>query len=173
MGRERLRLTAFWRAADAVQLRESLRAARASVLSPGSSEGVSPSLGAAQVRAWQEAKRFPGVCRSCAGSGSRHHPLTSPENTPHPRKKENIWGQSERKVLQGRAGSAGRCGGSVIGGGWESLQVKETLDGEEGLVRSGKRQNGRNGLIYCLRTNSKWDGSVFPSLLLQADSKAK
>lgn len=172
-GRKRLHLTAFWKAADAVQLKESLQAARASVLSHGSSEGVSALLQATQVRACQEERRVLGACRRCTDSNSCHCPPTLPENTPHSRKMKNVWGQSKRKMLQGRASSTGICGVSVIGGAWECLQMKETLNGEEGLVLSGKRQNGRNGLVYCLHTNSKWDGSVFPSLLLQAESKTK
>lgn len=58
-------------------------------------------------------------------------------------------------MLQGRASSAGTCEVSVIGGAWEYLQLKETIKGEERLVLSEKRQNGRNGLIYCLPTNCK------------------
>lgn len=115
-------------------------------------------------------KVLPGSLRSRADSDSRHRPPTLPGNTPHSREKKNIWGQSERKALQGRASSVGRCGVSVIGGAWKRLPMKETLHGEEGLVLFGKRQNG---WIYCLHTNSKWDGSVFPSLLLQAESKTR
>lgn len=55
-----------------------------------------------QVRACQEERCFPGARWSCAGSDLRHRRPTLPENTLRSRKKQNIWGQSERKMLRGR-----------------------------------------------------------------------
>lgn len=84
-------------------------------------EGVSALLRPTQERPCQEERSFPGTCWSCFGSDSRHCLLTLPENTPHSRKEKNAWGQNERKMLEGRASSAGRCGVSVNGGAWERL----------------------------------------------------
>lgn len=97
-------------------LKESLQAVRASVLGCSSSMGWVSCCELHRWNHWGSAD---------FGSCLKIH---------HFQEESNVWGQSERKTLQGTASTAGTCGVSVIGGVCECLQMKEHLNGEEGWV---------------------------------------
>lgn len=113
-GWEQLHWAALWRVAGAVQLKSSLEAAGAAV-PRHSSHGWVPGQ---EKHRGDCARRRGGLLELCL-LYLWHGPPNSPKNSPHLRKKENVWGQSKRKRFQGRASLAGRCGARVIGGAWE------------------------------------------------------
>lgn len=143
--REWLYWTAFWKAAGAVLLKKAFKQQEHRCSAVAAARGWVALL-------WAKQQSVPGgevLPRSLLTLSWLQPPMPSSNLTymPHSRKQKNVWGQRERKMSQGRASSAGMCKVSMIGGAWKYLQMKETLNGEEGLVLSGKRRNGRNGLI--------------------------
>lgn len=132
-------------------------------IKPGSSQSsgaqtqqpqVSTLLGETQGRLCQEERGFLGTSWGSAYSGLWHGPPNSPKNSPHLRKRKNVWGQSKRKMFQGRASSAGRCGASVIGGTWEVHAASQ------------ERRCKWRGRISPFWKKAKWEKWVDVMLLL-------